>query len=116
MALFLANLFTGCKYSKVWLSCQTEKDIIIVMNRTSTAKVFKYTVIYNPEPEGGFTVTVPTLPGCVTYGRDLYEAKKMAKEAITLYIESLQKHKEKIPSEDNHLIGSIDLELPSLNA
>lgn len=39
-------------------------------------RVLKYTVIYTPEPEGGFTVTVPSLPGCVTYGKDLKEAQK----------------------------------------
>ncbi|GEM_PF-1061447 len=44
-------------------------------------KVLKYTVIYTLEPEGGFTVTVPSLPGCVTYGKDLAEAKKMAEDA-----------------------------------
>ena len=39
------------------------------------------------EPEGGFTVTVPTLPGCITYGKNLNETIEMAKEAIELYIE-----------------------------
>lgn len=45
-----------------------------------------------PEPEGGFTVTVPSLPGCITYGDTLSEVKMMAKEAIELYIESLEDH------------------------
>jgi len=44
------------------------------------------------EPEGGFTVTVPTLPGCVTFGKSLDDAMKMAKEAIELYLEALQAH------------------------
>lgn len=76
------------------------------------AKILKYTVIYTTEPEGGFTVTVPSLPGCVTYGKDLAEAKKMAKDAILVYLESLKKHKEPIPQENNSFIGSIDLEFP----
>jgi len=54
-------------------------------------------VVLRPEPEGGFTAIVPALPGCVTYGRTLTEAKKMAKDAIGGYIESLKKHKEPIP-------------------
>lgn len=83
------------------------------MNKT---KSLKYTVIYTPEPEGGFTVTVPSLPGCVTYGRDLIEAKKMVKDAIRLYIKSLQKHKEPVPTEENSLISSVDLELPRFYA
>lgn len=55
-------------------------------------KTLNYTAIFQKEPEGGYTVTVPTLPGCVTYGKNLDEAKKMAEEAIEAYIESLNKH------------------------
>ncbi len=79
-------------------------------------RVLKYTVIYTSEPEGGFTVTVPALPGCVTYGQDLNEAKKMAKDAINLYLESLKKHKEAIPAEEASFISSIDLEFPQPHA
>lgn len=79
-------------------------------------RILKYTVIYTPEPEGGFTVTVPLLPGCVTYGQDLKEAKKMAEEAIQLYLESLKKHREPIPPGDSSFIGSIDLEFPHPHA
>ena len=48
------------------------------------------------EPEGGYTVIVPTLPGCVTYGRTVDEAIAMGKEAIELYVESLQAHGEDV--------------------
>ena len=58
-----------------------------------------YTVIFQKEPEGGFTAIVPTLPGCITYGKDMKEAKKMAKEAIELYLESLETHNEEIPTQ-----------------
>ncbi len=54
-----------------------------------------FNIVLRPEPEGGFTAIVPALPGCVTFGRTLAEAKKMAKDAITGYIESLKKHKER---------------------
>jgi antitoxin HicB len=63
-----------------------------------------------PEPEGGFTAIVPALPGCVTYGRTLAEARTMAKDAISGYIESLKKHKEPIPTDDETLVASLDLE------
>lgn len=53
-----------------------------------------YNLIFKPEPEGGFTVIAPSLPGCVTYGKNLNEAKKMAKEAINAYLASLKKHLE----------------------
>jgi len=79
-------------------------------------KLFKYTVIYTSEPEGGFTVTVPALLGCVTYGKDLKEAEKMAKDAIKLYLESLKAHKESVPEDGKTFIGSVDLEFLQTHA
>ena len=70
----------------------------------------RFNIVLRPEPEGGFTAIVPALPGCVTYGRSLAEAKKMAKDAISGYIESLRKHGESIPSDDETLVASLDLE------
>jgi len=51
---------------------------------------YKYRVILRPENEGGYTALVPALRGYVTYGRTPAEAKKMAKDAIGGYIESLE--------------------------
>ncbi len=69
-----------------------------------------FNIVLRPEPEGGFTAIVPALPGCVTFGRTLAEAKRMAKDAITGYIESLKKHKEPIPTDNETLVASLDLE------
>ena len=71
---------------------------------------YHFNIILRPEPEGGFTALVPALPGCVTYGRTLVEARKMVKDAITGYIESLRKHKEPIPTDEETLVASLDLE------
>ncbi len=71
---------------------------------------FHFNIVLRPEPEGGFTAIVPALPGCVTYGRTLTEAKKMAKDAITGYIASLRKHGEAIPTDNETLVASLDLE------
>ena len=79
-----------------------------------TKSKLSYNIILRPEPEGGFTVIVPSLPGCVTYGKDLKESKKMARDAIIGYLSSLKKHKELIPTDEENFIGSIDLEMSSL--
>jgi predicted RNase H-like HicB family nuclease len=71
---------------------------------------FRFNIFLRPEPEGGFTAIVPALPGCVTYGRTSNEAKKMAKDAICGYIQSLRKHREPIPTDDETLVASLDLE------
>lgn len=69
-----------------------------------------YRILLNPEPEGGYTMTVPALPGCVTYGESIDEAMSMAKEAIELYIERLVAHNEPIPDESNTLEYSITMD------
>jgi len=58
-----------------------------------------YRVLLRKEADGGFTVTVPSLPGCVTFGETLEESLTMAREAIELYVESLQAHGEEVPTE-----------------
>ena len=70
----------------------------------------RFNVVLRPEPEGGSTVMLPALPGCVTYGRTLAEARAMVRDAITGYIASLQKHNEPIPSYEDTLVASLDLE------
>jgi antitoxin HicB len=68
-----------------------------------------YRVLLNREPEGGFTAIVPTLPGCITYGADIDEAIANVKEAIELYIESLQAHGENVPNEENTFEYSVSV-------
>lgn len=60
---------------------------------------YRYTVVFEPAEEGGYVVTVPALPGLVTEGDSLAEAREMAKDAIRGYLESLRKHGEEIPLE-----------------
>jgi len=67
----------------------------------------QFNIIFRPEPEGGFTAIVPSLPGCITYGRDLNEAKKMAIDAIRGYLSSVKKHKEPIFSDEGSFISLI---------
>ena len=60
----------------------------------------KYTIILEPNyPEQGYTVRVPALSGCITYGRTKKEALARAKEAIAGFIEGLEKVGEPVPEE-----------------
>lgn len=70
-------------------------------------KVLNYRIFLRKEPEGGYTVIVPSLPGCVTYGENIDESLAMAKEAIELYLESLKAHGEEIPVEENVLEATV---------
>ena len=58
-----------------------------------------YTALFEPAEEGGYVVTVPALPGLVTQGETLEEAREMAKDAILGYLEALQKDGEPIPND-----------------
>jgi len=58
----------------------------------------KFRVILEPNELGGYTVTVPSLPGCISEGDTRDEALANIREAIELYIESLQADGEPIPS------------------
>ena len=69
-----------------------------------------YRIMLHPEPEGGFTVNVPALLGCITYGENIDEAISMAKEAIELYIEELKDRGEEIPDDSNTLEYSLSLQ------
>ncbi|MEK7497393.1 MAG: type II toxin-antitoxin system HicB family antitoxin [Patescibacteria group bacterium] len=73
-------------------------------------KTLNYSVVFKLETEGGYTAIVPSLPGCVTYGKTLEEAKKYTKEAIQSYLASLKKHSEEIPTEENVLVGNINID------
>ncbi|MFN5169765.1 MAG: type II toxin-antitoxin system HicB family antitoxin [Cyclobacteriaceae bacterium] len=72
-------------------------------------KILTYRILLSEEPEGGFTVTVPALPGCVTYGETLEESMSMAKEAIEGYIEVLRESGKKIPDDSTTLEYSISI-------
>lgn len=68
-----------------------------------------YRIVLRKEPEGGYTVLVPALPGCITYGEDVDDAISMAEEAIELYVEELRSRNEEIPDDNNTLEYSIHL-------
>jgi len=61
--------------------------------------LIKFTVILEPQEEGGFTVTVPTLPGCISEGETIEEALNNIKEAIELYIKVLKEDGKPIPQD-----------------
>lgn len=71
----------------------------------------EYTVLLERNEEGGYTVTVPALKGCITEGDTLAEAISNAHEAIVCYLESLALHGEPFPSD----VRSVNLATKSLS-
>lgn len=50
----------------------------------------KLKIVLEPSEEGGYTVYVPALPGCISEGDSKEEALKNIREAIALYLESVE--------------------------
>jgi len=73
---------------------------------------YQYTAVFDPDGKGGYSVTVPALPGLVTEGDSFEEAKSMAEEAIVGYLESLRKHGQAIPVEDSPLVVPVAVNMP----
>lgn len=57
----------------------------------------RYIVLKSDDEEPGYTVEVPSLPGCITEGDTVEEALRYAREAILLYIEGLNEEGLPIP-------------------
>ncbi len=69
-----------------------------------------YKIMMHKEPEGTYTVTVPALAGCITYGETVDHAIEMAREAIELYVTDLKERGEEIPDDSGTLEYSINLQ------
>ena len=67
--------------------------------RKAKRQAHTYTAFLEGKDHGGYTVTVPALPGLATEGKNLEHARSMAQDAIRCYIEGLKKAKEPIPVE-----------------
>ena len=64
-------------------------------------RILNFTVVMTPDVTGGYVVTCPALPGLVTEGDTLEEARAMATDAIQGYLESLKKAGEPIPKDES---------------
>lgn len=69
-----------------------------------------YRIRLEKEEEGGYTVIVPALKGCVTFGETVEEAIEMAREAIEGYIETLMELGKEIPTDNDILEYTVTVE------
>lgn len=83
--------------------------------RSITDTVLKYNAIFEEAEEGGFVVTVPSLPGCISEGDSFEDAKLNVTEAITAYLESMAKDELPVKSNSGIFIGSIEVPFSSLS-
>ncbi len=72
-------------------------------NKAIRTEEYIYTAVVQPAEEGGYFVTFPALRGCITQGDTLEDARAMAADALTGYLEGLRKLDRPIPSEGQTL-------------
>ncbi len=76
----------------------TEKTI----NKSSKVfQVIRSGIVFElqPEPEGGYTIFVPSLPGCLSYGHTFEEAMEMIKDAMTGWLDVAKEEGIPIPEQ-----------------
>jgi antitoxin HicB len=59
----------------------------------------RYTVVLGREEGGGYVVSVPALPGCISQGDTRTEALNNIREAIELYVEDCRDAGDPVPTE-----------------
>jgi len=77
-------------------------------------KILKYDVVFEEQPEGGYTAIVPSLSGCISEGDTFEETKINIADAIKLYLEDLKADGEEIPNTKGSVfIGQVEINFNS---
>ena len=74
-------------------------------------KIYDYTVVLTPDVTGGYLVTCPALPGVVSQGNTLEEARANAAEAIDLYLEVLLEDGEPLPADVTPIVEPLSVKV-----
>ena len=69
--------------------------------------VYDFKVILEPDSDGGYVISCPSLPGCYSQGDSVDEALANIREAIELVVEDLKARGEEIPDPSGVLVGSV---------
>lgn len=71
-------------------------------------------MVFDPAEEGGYNVSFPDFPGCVTFGKSFEEARAMAHEVLELWLEELIESQEYIPMRSTYpIIDEIRVPMPA---
>ncbi len=74
-------------------------------------QTYNYNAVFQKNETGGYTVTVPALPGLVTEGDSLESARSMVQDAILCYLEGLYKANSEIPQENEYAQMRVAVEM-----
>lgn len=82
--------------------------------KKNVQKISSYFAVFDPAGKGGYDVSFPNFPGCVTFGRTFEQAKEKAQEILELWLEELAAQKQKIPLKSvRPIIDEVRVALPA---
>jgi predicted RNase H-like HicB family nuclease len=84
----------------------------LIMAEPNQQRQIRYSVIFQPVPEGGYNVIVPAIPEICTFGETMDEAREMAEDAIRCFLESALKTGEPIPDDLEPATEHVAVTLP----
>lgn len=72
-----------------------------------------YAAVFTPNEQGGYNVSFPDFPGCVTFGKNMPEAREKAREVLELWLEELHNKGEDIPEQNSPpIVSQIEVATP----
>lgn len=73
-----------------------------------------YSAVFTPNEQGGYNVSFPDFPGCMTFGKNMREAREKAREVLELWLEELQDKGETIPVQSGQpIVSQIEVASPT---
>lgn len=76
--------------------------------------ILEYPAVFEPAIEGGYNVSFPTFPGCVTFGKTFEGAQEKAREVLELWLEELAQMRAEIPvSKYRPIIADVRVSMPA---
>jgi predicted RNase H-like HicB family nuclease len=93
------------------LTLRVKQIKIKAMKKSS--QILHYPAVFEQAKEGGFDVSFPAFPGCVTFGRTFEEAREKAREVLELWLEEITSQGQKIPRYRSHpIIDEVSVSVP----
>lgn len=84
------------------------------MKRKKIHSIASYFAVFDPAEEGGYNVSFPDFPGCVTFGKTFEDARAKAHEMLELWLEELTQHKRVIPRRSSYpIIDEVRVPMPA---
>ena len=78
-----------------------------------SSQILHYPAVFEQAQKGGFNVSFPAFPGCVTFGKTFEEAREKAREVLELWLEEITSQGEKIPRYRSHpIIDEVSVSVP----